>query len=427
MKRFLTLLWKFTKRFLTIFSIYILPPLLVLGLGAWGTWYLVTHKQKAEKKEAVETILTVESTRISPVELPIYITAMGTVIPSQSVDLHAQVSGEIIHISPRLVPGGLFRTDEEVARIEPRDYELAVTRSSTELENMAFQLALEKGHQVVAKQEWDMLQEDLDLSQTNKALILREPHLQFRQAALRGAESSLKKAQLDLSRTTLKAPFNALVQKEFIDKGQIVSPQTPIAALVGTDTFWVQVSVPVSKLPHIRLPAGEGQKGADARILFHTPGNTIKKTGFVFRLLGDLEPNGSMARVLVTIIDPLGLNRRDGHTERLLLGSYVKVIIHAGTLPDVYAIPREALRENDQVYLMDKNDCLSIRPVKVAWRLEETVAISQGLNKGDRLVTSRIPLALTGQKLKEAEPDSASPKKTADAEEKPNAEDAPDE
>ena len=78
--------------------------------------------------------------------------------------------------------------------------------------------------------------------------------------------------------------------------------------------------------------------------------------------LGNLDPLGRMAKVLISIPDPLGLaDHKGGIARRVLLGSYVRLRIESGTLHDVYSIPRKALRENDRIWVRDADGRLAIR------------------------------------------------------------------
>ena len=65
--------------------------------------------------------------------------------------------------------------------------------------------------------------DDVQTSEIGRELALRIPHRQKMEAALEAARSRLKEAELSLERTTIRAPFNALVQNESVDLGQLVS------------------------------------------------------------------------------------------------------------------------------------------------------------------------------------------------------------
>mgnify|MGYP005608846153 FL=1 len=215
----------------------------------------------------------------------------------------------------------------------------------------------------------------------------------------------------------LRAPFNGFVKIEAVDVGQLVTPQMPLATLVGSDRFWVQVSVPVDRLTAVDVPgmnADEG-KGAVAVIAQDVGGQRIERTGRVLRLLGDLDPVGRMARLRVEIDDPLGLAAppKPGSKQTsarpglpLLLGAFVEVAIEARELGEVIELPRLALRDGSGVYVYGPDGRLIVRDVKIAWRTEKTVLIREGVTAGEEVIVSRLPSAVPGMLLrKPAAPD----------------------
>jgi len=208
----------------------------------------------------------------------------------------------------------------------------------------------------------------------------------------------VERARLDIARTTVEAPFNAIVQSESVDVGQLVNNQTTLASLVGTDAFWVQVSVPVASLDWIRA---DPEQGSSVEIR-HARGRAepIVKSGQAVRLLGDLEPRGRMARLLVRVEDPLDLDQPVGEREPLLLGAYVEALIEGRSADRVAVIPRLALRDGDEVWIMNGDDQLEMRRVTTSYRGRDEVYVSSGIDQGDRVIVSRIAAPVPGMSLK---------------------------
>ncbi len=376
--------------------------IILLAVGAAVGLY----RTSPETKRAVPSrpVPLVETVEISPGREDVFIEAFGTVVPAKSITLQSEVEGRIISQNPELIPGGVINMDEVLLQVDPADYELGVLEYRAELEEANFELDLEKGKQIIAEREWALMENEIKTAESGKSLALREPHLRLAKAKIDKAKSRLASAELALKRTTIKAPFNALVLEEFIDTGQLVTRQTPLATLVGTDQFRVQVSVPVSVLQRISLPAKTGQHGPSAKIIFETvSGRDIIRSGYVQRIMGDLDPEGRMARLLIAIDDPLNLHT--AHTtgptkETVLLGSYVKVMINAGSFNNVYAIPRQALREGDQIWVKDSDDTLQIRQVDVVWRRKDSVIATIELKPNEELIISRLQSPLPGVRVK---------------------------
>jgi RND family efflux transporter MFP subunit len=288
-------------------------------------------------------------------------------------------------------------------RSEARDYELAVESHRSEVNRARLELRIEARRGEVAKREWDAFGE-VDVSEEQRALALREPQLEASRLALKAAQSALKKAELDLKRTVLRAPFNAMVVSEGVDLGQLISPQMQVAELVGTDEYHVQVSVPVGSLRTVRVQT-EDAPGSEADIVQHAGPETIARRGEVIRQLPDLDPGGAMARLLVRIENPLG---EEGELP-LLLGSFVDVAITARPIEDAVRLPRAALRNGREVYVMNDQSLLEIREVEIAWTEPDVVLITGGLAPGERIVTSRIATPVPNMPLRTAEAAPAAP------------------
>ncbi|MCA9558798.1 MAG: efflux RND transporter periplasmic adaptor subunit, partial [Myxococcales bacterium] len=284
--------------------------------------------------------------------------------------------------------GGRLEAGATVLRIERRDYETQVSQAKAAVERAALELELERGRKSIADREWKLLGEGDKADARSRARALREPQLKNAEAQLEAAKAQLEQARANVRRTTLEAPFNALVVSESVDLGQLVSPQAMVARLVGTDAFWVEVAVPVADLHWLQVP------GATAQVVHDTGGARVVKQGTVVRLMGDLDPVGRMARLLVEVPAPL-----DGETP-LLLGAYVDVEIGGKPVEDVFEVPRVALREGDTLWVMGVDGTLEIRPATITRRLRDRVLVSDGLRAGDQLIVSRLPSPVPGMKVR---------------------------
>jgi len=375
--------------------------IVILAAAAVGARHISTTRPKARQQPPRTAAALVEVTVVQPASEQIVLQAMGTVVPAREITLAAQVSGEVVQVHPEFVEGGFLAEGSEVLRIDPLDYQLAVTRLQGEVASARFELDLELGRQDVARREWDLLNAGKPTAPGEADLALRKPHLAKARAELAAAEANLRQAEINLARTTLRAPFNALVRTRHVERGSQVSPQTALATLVGTDTFWVQTAVAVDRLQWFALPAQPGEPGARA-VVHHGREGVAGQTreGRVVRLLGDLEPDGRMARVLVAVPDPLDRSRPAGERLPLLIGDYVRVEIQGHSIDGVYRIPRSALRDNTHVWVATDQNRLDIRTVAVAWRDTETVLVQSGLEPGERLIISDLSAPVGGMALR---------------------------
>ena len=367
--------------------------LAVIVAGMIGATYITKTAPKARRQAPTKIAPLVEVVRIQPGIHTVAIQAMGTVVPAREIVLESRVSGEIVALNPQFTVGGFLEKGSELLRIDPVDYELAVTLAQARVKDSVSILKVAEEEAAAAIEEWRLLYQENPEDKKIPALVAKEPQLEAARAKLAGDKADLRKAKLDLARTHVQAPFNAIVREKFVDIGSQVSAQEKLAELVGTDTYWVQASIPVDRLNWISIPRRPTETGSKVRI-FHR--NEYEHSGVVIKLLGDLEQEGRMARVLIEVRDPLGLKTDEKAQLPLLIGEYLRLEIQGRRLDNVYRIPRTALRENSRIWVASSEDILKIREVNVLWRDAQTVLFRDGLQPGDRLIVSELPTPVDG-------------------------------
>jgi len=371
--------------------------LVILGAGIAGASYLNKTAPKAQKRRPPRMDPLVKVEMIQKTDERATVRAMGTVIPALEMVLKSRVPGEIMTTHPEFIEGGILSKGTKILQIDPRDYTLSLAQKKSRVANARYALKLELGYQDVAKREWELLKGDKPPKKMDRELALRKPHLEKARAELEAAKAELKMAELNLSRTTILAPFNAIVRKTMVEIGSQITTQEALAELVGTDEYWIQVSIPVDRLKWITIPTRIGNAGANVRIRFGSgPESSHVRKGKVIKLLGDLEAEGRMARVLVAVKDPLDRKTPNAKRPPLLIGEYVRVEIDGREIRDVYKIPRTALRDNSRIWVTGHDGLLKIRKVVTVWRDTETVLLKDGLKEGEWLIVSDLASPVEG-------------------------------
>ena len=372
----------------------------VITAGIIGAAYITKTAPKARRRPPAKIAPLVDVVKIQPGNHNVAVQAMGTVVPAREIVLESRVSGEIVALNPQFTVGGFLKNGLEVLRIDPLDYELAVTLAQARVKDSESILKVTEEEAAAAVEEWRLLYKENPKDTQIPALVAKEPQLEAARAKLAGDQADLRKAKLDLARTRVRAPFNAIVRKKFVDIGSQVSGQEQLAELVGTDVYWVQASLPVDRLNWITIPRQSANSGSKVRIFNR---NENERTGTVIKLLGDLEPEGRMARILIEVKDPLGLNLRGKTQLPLLIGEYVRIEIEGRQLDSVYRIPRAALRDNTRIWVASSDNTLKIREVDILWRDAQTVLFRDGLESGDRLIVSELPTPVDGMPVQIAQ------------------------
>ena len=384
--------FKFSPRWAArAFKVFI--PILIILTGIAAASYLKKTGPKSERRPPVTLAPLVEVQELFPGNHLAVINAMGNIIPARHIELKSRVSGEIIEIHPDFMEGGFLRAGTKILQIDPLDYELTLIQKEKALADAVYEYKLELGRQEVARREWELLGLEKDATAREIELALRKPHLEKAQSAITAAEAEIKKAKLDLSRTKIITPFNAIVRTRYVSLGSQVAAQQTLADLVGTDTYWIQASLPVERLNWIKIPQKLGDPASKVQIL-HS--NHFKKEGKVVRLMGDLSEEGRMARILIEVDDPLGLEKEQNDHPPLLIGDYVHVRIEGSILENVYQIPRTALRDNEFIWIMNENSTLEIKKIETIWREVDSVLIDGGIKPGERLIVSDLSAPVEG-------------------------------
>ncbi|BBO71510.1 hemolysin D [Desulfosarcina alkanivorans] len=366
--------------------------LVIIAVGLGLAEYIKKTSPKAQKRVPQRNVPRVTVLALYPGDHQVSVSAMGSVVPAREMTLKSRVSGQVESIHPEFMTGGFIGQGERILKIDPEDYRLALARKESQLTNAQYELKVEMGYQEVAQREWTLLNSGKPAKPADVELALRKPHLAKAQSDVAAAQAELDQARLNLSRTDIRAPFNAIVRNQYVEIGSQVSTQDALADLVGTDEYWIRVSLPVDRLRWLRIPTRRSEAGSTAT--FHYRGH--QGSGRVIRLLGDLETQGRMARILVSVKDPLGLKAPQHDRPPLLIGEYVRVAVQGERLTGVYRIPRSALRDNGTIWMVDASDTLRIQPVDTVWRDERMVLIANHIRPGDRLVVSDLAAPVDG-------------------------------
>ncbi|VBB46095.1 Efflux transporter, RND family, MFP subunit [uncultured Desulfatiglans sp.] len=378
-------------------AIRVILPLLVLAAGIAGATYIKNTAPKAPRKPPEAHAPLVQVMDVRPSREPVILPVMGTVIPAREIALEARVAGEVVFVAPNFVEGGRFREGDVILRLDATDYKLAVARRESAVVDARYQLRVEEGRQAVARREWEILNQGRPADPLDEELALRKPHLAKAKADLEAAEAELAQAKLDLERTVVRSPFNAVVRTRSVSIGSQVSAQEELARLVGTDLYWVQVSVPVDRLKWIDFPGKDRERGSAAKVSYS---GGYEREAWVFRLLSDLDAEGRMARVLLVVHDPLDLEGGADRRPPLLIGEYVRAEVVGNELAEVVRIPRSALRDGDHVWLVGEDGLMEVRRVQTIWREADFVLVDGGLSEGGRLIVSDLASGVPGMAVR---------------------------
>lgn len=381
--------------------------LALLGSAIGGVVWINMNEPVAERETATrKTAALVQTIAVEKGDYQPQLRVLGEVEPAQSISLRPRVSGEVIEMSENLTPGGIVKRGEFLLRIDPADFEIALAMRESELKQVEADLAIERGRQDVARQEYALLGDRIEAA--NQALVLREPQIQAMNAEVKAAEAMVDQARLNLERTTITAPFDGKILDREVDVGSQVGPGNNLAQLIGIDEFWIVATVPLRDCKWIRF-SNDGELGSKAILSSRSIwGPDVTREGRVSKLIGTVDAQTRLARVLVTVQDPLS---RQTNAPPLIIGTLVEVQIESIPIEDVVRLDLNHLRGNDTVWIM-KDGKLDIRPIQIAFRDSRFAYVSEGLEDGERVVTTTLATVAQDAPLREvsdSQPDKEQP------------------
>lgn len=388
-----------------------LTAVLIIG-GAYMIYrYQIDTSPRVGRKKPPRQARLVQVTNLRRSDCTTTVTGDGVVMPAQQVALRPQVTGQVMKLSPDVVPGGIVREGQNLLEIDRRDYDVLVRQRQYDVARAEKDLKVEQGNQAIAEQEYELLGEAV--TEEDRELVLRQPQLVAAQAAHESAKAALEKAQLDLTRCDIAAPFNAVVQDRQVDLGATVSLNTDLVTLIGTDEAWIEVKIRIDQLKWLRIPRTADEAGSSVKVYNRLAwGNDRFRRGRVVCLCGELEKFGQLARVLVSIDDPFCLKPENSGLPQLLMGSYISAEIEGRELASVFEVDRSTVRENQSVWIMNGAGQLEIRPVEVVFSDADKVYISAGVEEHERLVVTDIAAPVQGMPLRVAPDGTEGPQAT---------------
>ena len=364
--------------------------LLASGVFAYSHFMENKPQMKRARPTAKPTVVDVASARIGQAQ--VVVKAMGSVVPSREVSLKARVSGQVMELSPNFTPGGRVSKGEKLIQLDRDDYLIALKKAKSALDKAQADLKIEQGSQEIARAELKLMRQASKNPVQETALALRKPQLEQAKAGVASARADLEQARLNLNRTEIKAPFNGLITKRQVVPGSQVNSQDAVGTIVCTDEYWIEAVVPLDRLRRLGLNQ-PGGRPVEIRSL----GDGAVWSGRTLRSTGVLNAESRMAAVIIAVPDPLGL-KSESARPALMLDDYVSVSIQGRIIDHVIELPRSALRDDGSVWVLTGGK-LEVRRVELAWKENDRVFVSAGLEPGESIVTSDLAVSAPGMKL----------------------------
>ncbi|MGS0676788.1 efflux RND transporter periplasmic adaptor subunit [Shewanella sp. 125m-1] len=364
----------------------IILPMVVIAVGVAGFIGISALKKPPEEKEELDTtpLVSIQSVEINPMSFAV--TSYGVVNAKYETELVSQVNGEIVYLSEKFVRGGFVKKGDVLAKIDPSDYEAALIDAKASMASARATLVQEKAFGKVAAEEWKRIENGVPTE-----LSLRKPQLAQEVAKLNSSEAGLKRANRNLERTIIKAPYDALIEARNIGLGSYVSMGTPLGKVLSTAHAEVRLPIADKELQFLDSKG----KGAEVMLTGEFAGQTTQWPATIVRSEGVIDSRSRMTYLVAEVADPYGLN---SNNNELRYGTYVTANIDGSHAGQVAEVPRH-LVINNQIAILDDEGKLRYKDITILRQIGAKVIVSAGLEAGMNVITSALDYPIEGMQL----------------------------
>ncbi len=409
------------RRLVTIPIVLIFSGSLLLAF----LWIFAPTADKQKAKSNLPVVRVIDAVK-SNNRIPVF--SQGVVLPKNEIQLISVVRGPVIYVSPNMVDGGVVRQGETLLKVSPRPYEQDKAKAEANLQRA-------KAAQVARQSE-------LRVRGTLRTLA-GESQLREVNSAVEAAQADVQSMDDLIQQTTIKAPFDGVLRKTNIQKGQMINAAMPIASIFSTDKAVVHlplsdrqlslIDIPFQHVENTEINNDSTQAAQRENLKTATKdgetsgGNALDKTvetetqvilfpevifsgdfgdqtytwkGKVIRSAGGRNELNRLQYVVAEIEQPFASDPEQPGRLPLAPGIFVKAEIQGKLHSDLIQLPRAALKSNQLIWLVDKDNQLHSRKVQLLYRGKDYIYVSEGLQGGERVVVSELEVFAEGVEVK---------------------------
>lgn len=370
----------------------------IVGIVAWRAFGGKGERGKGgdgEGKPDAPVSVTVQSA--TPKDVPVYLTALGTVAALNTVTVNPQVAGQLLSVN--FDEGQAVKKGDVLAQIDPRSLQASYDQAAASRQQAAAQLA-------TAKSNYDRSNDPAYRQYVSRTDLDTQRNLINQYAgAVAASDASMRAAQVQLQYTKIVAPISGITGIRGVDAGNIVGTTSTIVTITQVTPIHVVFNLPEKDLDRVRTASAAATLDAaaldraDAHVIagdgaLDVIDNQISSTSGTFRLRA-VFPNADAS---------------------LWPGQFVNVRLKLRALPGALVIPTQAVQRGatgDYVYLVKADDTVVQQPVTTGEEADDSsLVVTKGLKAGDRVVTEGQFRLKPGSKVRPLKPGQAPPAPT---------------
>ncbi len=371
----------------------------ILVLGVLITIVMIKLRRPPHRVEQKSLAPLVKVRELKARDIEMIVRSYGTVSPKVEVEIVPQVSGKVVWVNPKFKAGGFIRASEQLLKIDSRDYELAVQQEEALVAEAQVNLDLERAEAQVAQKEWKQLHPE---TEPGSPLVFREPQVRQAQARLKSAEAALSTAKLSLERTVLSLPVDVRIISEKVDLGQHISTGQSVGFAYGIESVEIVLPLEDRELRWFDVPnnnidgKNSSVRGNSALVKANFSGREHTWPGYVVRTTGQVDKTSRLVSVVIEVPEPFNNSRG---SVPLLPGMFVEVMIKGNVLHNAVAIPREAVRKGNEVWVVEE-ERLHIKTFDIVRKDKDFIYSTSSLSDGVVIVVSSLDAVTEGMKVR---------------------------
>ncbi|MCT6591013.1 MdtA/MuxA family multidrug efflux RND transporter periplasmic adaptor subunit [Pantoea dispersa] len=323
-------------------------------------------------------------------DVPVYLNALGTVIPNASVTVTSRVAGQLQQVF--FTEGQKVSAGQLLAQIDPRSYQATLAQYQGDLsQNQALlhsaQLTLARYKKLAAQDS--LSRQDLDSQIATVGQY---------QGAVAADQAQIASAKLDIEYARITSPISGRVGLRLVDPGNMVqtSDTTGIVVVTQMQPAAVTFSVPQSYIAQLTRALRNGQ--SLPATAFDQDNSSVLAQGEVKYISNQIDTSTGTIELKASF---------PNEDEALFANQFVNLRLQTGTLKNATVIPAQALQlssDGSFVFIINKDNSVTRKAVTAGPALgEDRQAILQGVAPGDRLVTEGIDRLTNGSKVQLAD------------------------
>ena len=368
-----------------------LKPLLIIGAATLIAFVLYILGQVSPLPVEEPAPLDVNVQILIPIDYEVKIKSTGTTTPITQTILTSEVGGEVIYRSKKFSEGSSVIIGEILAKIDDTDLQLQYKNALLQLASAEVQFAVQQAEAEIAQEAWKQVGEG-----AAQDLTAKKPQLKQAKAALEVAKAQVQSAEKKLNKTEITAPYTGRIKDINIDLGSTILPGQPVGSMYTSNEIEVTLSIKDSDLQFLDIPMDGRKLNPDQKSLVVIKslykGEMQEWSGNLERVDGVIDPMTRMIKLIANFKN----NFIEDTKPILPIGLFVEAEVSGKILIDVFMIPNTALTPNDELLVVNQDNTLEIRKVKIITKMKDHIIVKKEIKAGERVVVSKLSIATNG-------------------------------